>query len=149
MTPGDLVSGGNTDSAEVVNIARFLQTLDDDGNPDNGILVSSSVKSALKNVPALDFKVSLAQFESKNSAALQGVLNIPLTGQTGTRPVKSETDAKSHLNTTVNKMPTCSFAGVTVPTGSAVVAYEASSVSYGNSCNSQDRVCGNGVIWIL
>ena len=37
MTPVDLVSGGNTDSAEVVNIARFLKTLDDDGNPDNGI----------------------------------------------------------------------------------------------------------------
>ena len=63
MTPVDLVEVGNTDTAEVVNIAGFLQTLDDDRNPDKGILVTSSVKSTLKNVSALDFKVLLLQFE--------------------------------------------------------------------------------------
>ncbi|MBF0172644.1 MAG: hypothetical protein HQL83_04245 [Magnetococcales bacterium] len=46
ITPIDLVSGGYVDHDEVVNLSRFLQTLDEDGNPSNGITISAQARSA-------------------------------------------------------------------------------------------------------
>ena len=45
VTPVDLVSGGTSESDAVVNLARFLQTLDDDGDPTNGISIGETVKA--------------------------------------------------------------------------------------------------------
>ena len=44
ITPMDLVSGGHVNHQEVVNLTRFLQTLDDDGNPENGITISAQTQ---------------------------------------------------------------------------------------------------------
>ena len=45
ITPVDLVSGGTSESDAVVNLTRFLQTLDDDGDPTNGISIGETVKA--------------------------------------------------------------------------------------------------------
>jgi len=55
ITPVDL--GGvaaNTASTKVINIAQFLQSLDDDLNPNNGIRISQDVREALAGI-TVDF----------------------------------------------------------------------------------------------
>ena len=42
VTPVDLVGASSPDSPEAVFIARFLQSIDSDGNPDNGIKIDKS-----------------------------------------------------------------------------------------------------------
>jgi len=45
ITPIDLVAEANdADHPTVINILRFIQTLDDDGNPDNGITITAVVR---------------------------------------------------------------------------------------------------------
>jgi hypothetical protein len=45
ITPIDLVAEANdADHPTVINILRFIQTLDDDGNPDNGITITEVVR---------------------------------------------------------------------------------------------------------
>ncbi|MBF0132469.1 MAG: hypothetical protein HQL75_07780 [Magnetococcales bacterium] len=46
ITPIDLVPGGHINDDQVVNLARFLQTLDEDGNPDSKTGTSSSSTTA-------------------------------------------------------------------------------------------------------
>lgn len=47
LTPVDLVpEAGGADHPMVVNLARFLQTLDEDGVPENGLRISSTVRTA-------------------------------------------------------------------------------------------------------
>jgi len=67
ITPVDMVSGATSETDPVVtNIARFLQTLDDDGNPDNGIIISNTVSNlaAGKNI---DFMLSTSDFENNGN----------------------------------------------------------------------------------
>jgi hypothetical protein len=93
VTPVDLVPGGDADSDAVVNIARFLQTLDADGDPSNGISVPEAVKSALQQQSAsVDFSVDPDDFESRNSGALNAVKAMPLDNGSS-RTVKSKEEA--------------------------------------------------------
>ena len=63
ITPVDLVSGGTSESDAVVNLARFLQTLDDDGDPTNGISIGETVKTELKAAATqVDFTVKPSEF---------------------------------------------------------------------------------------
>jgi hypothetical protein len=55
VTPVDLVAGGSSASLEVQNIVRFLLMLDDDGDPTNGINISSAVQEIAKLWPQVDF----------------------------------------------------------------------------------------------
>ena len=78
LTPYSLVPGSTpgTANATVTNIARFLQSLDTDGNPANGIAISDAAKAALAG-RTLDF--SAADF---NSAFATAVAGTPLAGTT-------------------------------------------------------------------
>ena len=64
LTPVELVEGANSDTDSVVNIARFLQTLDADGDPSNGITITPAVSKSLKDSNAsVQFNVSPDKFE--------------------------------------------------------------------------------------
>jgi len=52
LTPVDLVGASSSDSPEAVYIARFLQSIDSDGNPDNGIRVDKSKLATGAATPA-------------------------------------------------------------------------------------------------
>lgn len=52
----------------------------------------------------------------------------------------------SYSSCGVQSAKTCNFNGQTVAHGSSVKAYAASTVSYGQSCQSQTRTCNNGVL---
>lgn len=52
LTPVDLVGASSPDSPEAVYIARFLQSIDSDGNPDNGIRIDKSKLKTGATTPA-------------------------------------------------------------------------------------------------
>jgi hypothetical protein len=56
VTPLSLVADAALYSDfRVINIARFLQSLDEDRDPDNGISISAAVAAATGGIPGLDF----------------------------------------------------------------------------------------------
>jgi hypothetical protein len=55
MTPVDLVTNGTGTSAYVVNVVRFLLMLDRDGDPSNGVQISTAVTAAAAAWPQVDF----------------------------------------------------------------------------------------------
>jgi hypothetical protein len=60
LSPVDLVEGGDTRNKTVQNIARFLQMLDYDGNPSNGIEISPAVRSIAANWSQINFRAELS-----------------------------------------------------------------------------------------
>ena len=69
ITPIDLVQGAeNETNANVTNIIRFLQLVDSDNNPNNGIEISDDVQAVLENVkldissPIFPFSTALTDF---------------------------------------------------------------------------------------
>lgn len=103
VTPLDLVAGGSSDHQAVVNIARFLQMLDEDGDPDEGgISISADVRAQAGDWPALDFDVDVDDFGDDADVAhivtqVGGVLPAPAVAQ-------------AHLEKTLR----CAYAGAFV-----------------------------------
>ncbi|MEO0996424.1 MAG: hypothetical protein AAFX58_02790 [Pseudomonadota bacterium] len=54
-SPPELVGNGQFDDPQAVNMARFLQLLDLDEDPVNGITISADLQQMADNWPALDF----------------------------------------------------------------------------------------------
>ena len=147
VTPVELVPGGSASSDAVINIARFLQTLDADGDPGNGIHLNEAIKDALEPLETeVTFDVSPQQFALQNAVALNAAQSVPLeNGQT--REVVSEAAAKEHLEQTLaQQRNACRFDGQTVLDNGTVTAYEKASVAYGEACLSEVRTCTNGVL---
>ncbi len=68
ITPMNLVPG-DSNNPQVVNILRFVQSLDADNNPDNGIRITDTVSTRALG-QALDFSLSTADFENAANALL-------------------------------------------------------------------------------
>lgn len=72
ITPLDLVEGAEDETDdEVVNILRFLQTLDNDGNPDNGIQITSVMRDLAVDT-VIDFTQSIEVFN--DDGAVQTII---------------------------------------------------------------------------
>ena len=67
VTPADMADGNNADV--VINVLRLLQTLDEDGNPDNGITISQQTLDDLigKNV---EVNQDASAFETEAEASI-------------------------------------------------------------------------------
>ena len=67
ITPIDLVPGAADETnPTVVNILRFLQTLDEDDDPSNGIRIDEIIRSRAQNVSiGIDFNVSTTDFSPR------------------------------------------------------------------------------------
>lgn len=64
LTSRDLVPEAESDrDAGVTNIRIFLEALDSDGNPDNGIVISESVRSGAESYDGNDVDFSLSETE--------------------------------------------------------------------------------------
>lgn len=102
MTPVDLVGSANDETdPTVTNIAAFLQTLDKDGNLDNGITITAETQAIAKG-KSIDFKQTTDNFAADGN--VQTVVS-QLTGVNGTsRSLVSSSDAKSHLRTTLSSL---------------------------------------------
>jgi hypothetical protein len=86
ITPIDLFVDGAVNHRGVVNVSRLLQSLDDDGNPDNGITLSPAADSIAIN-DALSFEST--EFSSRIIPVLASIDN--------SRTLVSASDAMQHL----------------------------------------------------
>ncbi|KZZ02237.1 hypothetical protein A3744_27635, partial [Oleiphilus sp. HI0073] len=93
VTPLDLADSDDTSDSMVVNIIRLLQSLDEDGNPDNGITIADAAKTVATPV---GFELSIIDFES-SSAVTTLVAN---SGSTNTVLI-SQNDAIAHFEDTL------------------------------------------------
>ncbi|MGB2118477.1 MAG: hypothetical protein ACPHW1_00915 [Porticoccaceae bacterium] len=67
VTPLDMADTDDVAHHMVVNIIRLLQSLDKDGDPDNGITITQTAKD---NAVFLDFDLSVESFESQAGVTL-------------------------------------------------------------------------------
>jgi len=99
ITPVSLVTGAEDENNEmVVNIARVLQTLDKDGDPDNGILIDELVRTQAIS-KAIDFTLSSNDFEDNGDIQ---TLVSELTSSFGeAKALVSSSNAKLHLKKSI------------------------------------------------
>lgn len=92
IRPEDIAAGSADPTAMTTNIARLLQSLDQDGNPENGITIPAEAATHSANI---DFAASVEAFENNaeviNLVANSGSINTALL---------SATAALAHLNST-------------------------------------------------
>lgn len=93
VTPIDISASSDNPTAMTTNIARLLQSLDLDGNPDNGITIPTT---AAESSASLNFDVSTNDFA--NDAA---VINLVANSGSVTTALISADAANAHLNTTL------------------------------------------------
>ena len=98
VTPLSLTPGAdNSDEPTVINKLIFLQTLDDDGKPENGIKISEAVYQAVEH-SNIDFSQSTEAFISGEFAALVAHLNkVAAFSDNVPREIRSEIDALRHF----------------------------------------------------
>lgn len=96
ITPVDLVADATDPThPRVTNIARFLQTLDDDDNSSNGIQISTPV-AVLAEDQLIDFDQSIEAFEE--SSAVQILVNhLTSARSAGATDLISSIHAQTHL----------------------------------------------------
>lgn len=97
MTPMDLVQGASSElDPAVTNIGRFLQTLDNDANPDNGITITELVRIQAAG-KSLNFDLDIVTFE--NDGNVQTVVSeLTSLTEVGERSLISSQQVQSHLN---------------------------------------------------
>lgn len=100
MTPVSLVQGAADETnPTVTNIARFLQTLDNDGNPNNGITITTAV-SNLAAGKTINFNQTVANF-GNDANVLTVVNDLTAVTSAGTRPLVSSSYAQNNLRTAI------------------------------------------------
>jgi hypothetical protein len=93
--PADLLSLERTDTTtpRLQNMLRFLQSIDSDNNPNNGITIDEATKTALKNVNAIDF----SKLGDSDTAIVENLFTDTLTDKT----LLSVNDAVAHYEDTL------------------------------------------------
>ena len=103
ITPVDLVADAEDETDdEVTNIARFLQTIDDDGDPENGIFIPEGVRREAVTL-SLDFSMTVVAFETDN-AVVEAVSTLTTLTVAGPRGLVSVSVARFHLRMTLNNL---------------------------------------------
>ncbi len=101
ITPIDLVPGAvdHTDP-RVINILRFVQSLDDDNDPSNGIRITAEVSDLAANM-SIDFNQSIIDFE--NDGNVQTVVaELTAVTSAGARSLIDAETAQTHLLDSLN-----------------------------------------------
>ena len=92
----------------VLNIARFLQTMDDDGNPANGIKIPQAVQNAAAG-KTVDFS---SQTFDQDQNVMDVVRDLTQQTQAGERPLVDQQTAENHLASTLMQARAGSYSGV-------------------------------------
>lgn len=94
ISPVDVFSATNTDDVRVINLARLLQTLDEDGMPGNGITVTAQAHNQAAGV-TVDFASNDFEQQIADVVANAGAVYTSLI---------SSQRALEHLNLTLGNM---------------------------------------------
>ncbi|GAA0844173.1 hypothetical protein GCM10009113_15160 [Marinobacter szutsaonensis] len=86
ITPADMTADTSSPD-QLTNILRLLQSLDEDGNPDNGITITADTHTALENA-LLEVDQPAAEFETQFANEVTVSVNKPLI---------SAEDAEAHF----------------------------------------------------
>ena len=106
ITPVDLVEGADAGDTSVINISRLLQSLDSDGNLNNGIQITEAIDQALQEyleanlLTDLDF-ADTAAFEDAIEGALNNLSEQQLFSENADnrpRELRSPLQAWQHLS---------------------------------------------------
>jgi hypothetical protein len=110
ITPIDIVVGAqDINNTTVLNIVRFLLTLDDDNDASNGITITSA-SSALAIGDAIDFTQSIADFAG--SSQIQNLItNITAVTNAGPRALVLEAVALNHFGDSIKDLLAGSYSG--------------------------------------
>lgn len=100
IMPADITASSDAE----LNLARFLQTIDDDGDPDNGITIDPAVAAvidaALAGGASIDFSLDSVSFATDTDLAdLLATIDTVTTANTET--LVSAAAARAHLDTTL------------------------------------------------
>ncbi len=102
VTPLDMAGTTDTNNQTAVNILRLLQTLDSNGNPDDGISISAGVISAAAGV-SVDFTQSDVDFAASVASFLSAV--------PGTPALVPSADAQAHFESTLFDQMSGNYSG--------------------------------------
>lgn len=103
VTPISLVSGAvDVTNQTVTNLCVFLQTLDEDGDLNNGIKINTQTAAIVSNYTGINFNQASAAFSSDATVtALLAQLNsagvFKDTGSVGGRKLCSTSEAQAHM----------------------------------------------------
>ena len=91
VTPLDMTTTDDINDAAVINVARLLQSLDEDGDPSNGIVISQETTSAFEAAEV---------FDATDNTAVGTAVNKAFNGE---REAVSSNDAMSHFVETLSE----------------------------------------------
>ncbi len=128
ITPVDLASSAITDQ-KTVNLLRFLQTLDDDGNPDNGIKIPAAVRTAAADM-SVNFDQTTSAFETAVATDISTLTSNLSIGTTG---LTSAASAVTHFQSTVTTSQATDNQIATVENAPTALSLSATSVDSGSS----------------
>ncbi|GBC60314.1 hypothetical protein DENIS_1265 [Desulfonema ishimotonii] len=101
MTPLDLTEGACDEThPEVINICRFLLTIDDDNEPDDGIFIAEAVRENAED-PGINFDLTVEAFEA-DPIIRQLVFSLTAFTQAGQRNLMPEDRVQAHMRQTLN-----------------------------------------------
>jgi len=137
MTPIDLIAEAiNASHPAVINLLRFLQTIDSDNDPANGIQISTLTTEMATGLD-IDFTLSVIAFA--DSGAVQTAVS-ELTGVNGAaRELISEKEALDHFQTTLDFIEDNPLPNVLTLTGD-------DAATYGSELNLTEFAFGTPVI---
>jgi len=94
VSPVDMAASSNNPADTTTNIARLLQSLDQDGNPDNGITIP---QNATASATQLNFDVEIDEFEKDTD-----VINLVANSGSVNTTLISSVAAIKHLSATLD-----------------------------------------------
>ncbi len=103
ITPEDLIHDPQDETdPTVTNILRLLQSLDEDGDPNNGIVITPAIAAEVDGRP-INFAVSVESFDNEEIADLFAALNAQGAFSANTpRTLRSSEEAWEHFSQTVD-----------------------------------------------
>ncbi|MEJ2680682.1 MAG: hypothetical protein P8144_04135 [Gammaproteobacteria bacterium] len=101
ITPLTLAGdGASASDPYVLNVLRFLQTLDDDNNLSNGIQITETVRNLAEGL-SLNFDTTTSEFE-QNTAVIAALDTLTAATNAGSRNIVDATEAAEHFAATLS-----------------------------------------------
>jgi hypothetical protein len=101
MTPIDIVPGAsNSSHPTVTNMIRFMQTLDIDRNPDNGILITEQARAELQG-RGINFNMGIQEFEHDPDVVMYFDTLNAMNMFGGHRDMVPVSEARGHMDETL------------------------------------------------